>query len=192
MKKQFLYFFVVIAVLFSSFVPSASAFAATNHKSATFLGLFFAPGGWTAKFSVQGEWKRADLKGHTLVVDGRTYPLSCNFNEEGQVACTMKGLGQHVGQNALIYFGGQLFYAVVPERVDFVGGFSECPVGTWETVVMEAYASNNNNYSGGATYPADIYMVNEGALNWVNLIESFFNVTIVSYTILEVRCELIN
>lgn len=192
MKKQFLYFFVVIAVLFSSFVPSASAFAATNHKSATFLGLFFSPGGWTAKFSVQGEWKRADLKGHTLVVDGRTYPLSCNFNEEGQVACTMKGLGQHVGQNALIYFGGQLFYAVVPARVDFVGGFSECPAGTLETISLEAYDSNDGRYYGFNSHFANDFTINERALSWLNLIESFFNVTIVSYTILEVRCELIN
>lgn len=128
MKNRLVLFIVLAAMIFSLALPASSVQAAG--KTATLVDLQFVPiKGWAVVFKITGNWSDADLKGNTLSVGGHTFGLYCNFRDGNHVSCTMESLGQFVGKTATIFFGGQTFSAVVPQRT----ANNTCPAYSFET-----------------------------------------------------------
>lgn len=134
MKNRFVLLIVLAALIFSLALPASNVQAAG--KTATLVDLRFVPfKGWAVVFKVAGDWQPDDLKGNTLSVGGQTMKLYCNFRDGDHVSCTMESLGQFVGKTATIFFGGQIFSAIVPPKYAKAGevclGYSFETVEEW-------------------------------------------------------------
>jgi hypothetical protein len=111
LKKKFLALLIVLAITIAM-VPS-TAYAAS--KTATLDSFIFVEGkGWVAVFIVSENWTEADLKDAFITVDGKIFPLYCNFRDDGRVACSGPSLLPYIGKLAYLTLGGQGFSATVP------------------------------------------------------------------------------
>jgi hypothetical protein len=190
MRKKITYIIVFVALLISTFQPTMNVLAA--EKTVTLSGLNFVPGkGWAVVFNITGKWKQGDLHGNTLSVGGKTYNLYCNFRDAAHISCTMESLAAYIGENATIYFAGQTFGAIVPDRPSGAGaGFAECPSNEFEQVFITGWDEAGVDYSGSYSYSADTYTIQEAAEEWVALMLFFNDIVIISYRITGVSCSL--
>jgi hypothetical protein len=135
-----------------------------------------------------GRMETGDLKGQTLSVDGQSYDLYFNIRDDSHIACTMGSLEPHIGQLARIFFAGQVFSAIVPEKR--AAGFqsAECPSDGHEGILITAHTSTGDMIHGAIIYPAAMYTIEDAVANWINDMESSLEVTIVSFEITDVVC----
>lgn len=188
MRRKLMLVLMLAVFSITSFLPTIDVFAAG--KTATLVDLRFVPiKGWSIVFKVTGDWKDSDLKGNTLNVAGHTFNLYCNFRDDNHISCTMESLGQFIGQTATIFFAGQSFSAIVPERKSAAVSL-ECPDDGWEQVYVYFEDSEGYAYAEWIAYfPASTYTTEEAAAELVALLESSWEIEIVYYLITDVSCE---
>lgn len=180
MRRKLMLVLMLAVFSITSFLPTIDVFAAG--KTATLVDLRFVPiKGWSIVFKVTGDWKDSDLKGNTLSVAGHTFNLYCNFRDDNHISCTMESLGQFIGQTATIFFAGQSFSAIVPERKSPAVSL-ECASGYQETVEMYGEDSEGFSISGSISYPAEMFTVDEAAATWASFAGADY------YQILGVTC----
>ncbi len=113
MKKGRFYllgvFFSLLATFAFALTPAA---AAAGQKSISLISAQYDPGkGVVFKFNVQGNFSK--LNG-SVTVGGKTLPLSCNYNDFGELACTAsQGLSSYVGATANITIDGYQFTTII-------------------------------------------------------------------------------
>lgn len=147
---------MVVALLASTFT---TAFAAG--KTATLDEFVFIEGkGWVAIFSTEGTWKAPDLKDATINVDGKNFPLYCNFRDDGRIGCTASNLDAFVGMQALFFLDGQGYAGIVPPRQVHSPFLGECFEGQMETLKV-IFWHDDDWRIGFIMYEAGAFSVHE-------------------------------
>lgn len=115
MKKTFLYL-MALAVFVSALgmqVGQAKAEGYITYEGAQYVvgtGIVFT-------FSAEG-FRTRDLKHATIYVGSDFHDLYCWVRKaEGKILCVARGsLTEFAGQTGIIYLGGQIFYALIPNK----------------------------------------------------------------------------
>lgn len=112
MKKVVLFFLAVLTATAMVFSLPAAPAAAAGTKSISLAYVHFVPyKGFVFVFNVKGAFD--DFKG-AVSYAGLSYPLSCNFRDDGMLSCVMSG-GKHLaGKKVSGAVNGFAFSATVP------------------------------------------------------------------------------
>ncbi|MCS6995232.1 MAG: hypothetical protein NZP74_15555 [Anaerolineales bacterium] len=96
MKKSILFLASVLTTIAMLFALPAIPAAAAGEKSIKIFSAHFIPGkGTVFVFDVKGNF---DSFGGSVTVAGKTYPLHCNFRDDGKLSCVASDGGKSIGK----------------------------------------------------------------------------------------------
>ena len=119
MNKKIISMLVVLSLMSFYFT---SAFKPAPVQKVTLLSVqFLEEKGVTFKFLMEGQFKKADLKG-TVLVSGKELRLYCNAKPETKtsriVVCTSPaGTAKYAGTLGIVFLAGRSYIFVTPARL---------------------------------------------------------------------------
>lgn len=115
MKKVFSLVMVSVVLISTFWIRAGSARAA---GLITYRGGLFVWGKGVVFVFDGSDIRNRDVKGASVFAGSNMHGLSCSVNKEnGRIVCVARGgLTEFVGETAVIYLGGQVFYVTMPGK----------------------------------------------------------------------------